>query len=80
VTTARLRIALTAAWLLMIVAEQINAKSGIGYLMNEARAWFRTDIIVLGLAIYGALGLLTDGIVRLLERTMLSWRRGFSGT
>jgi sulfonate transport system permease protein len=75
-----LRIALTAAWLLMIVAEQINAKSGIGYLMNEARAWFRTDIIVLGLAIYGALGLLTDGIVRLLERTMLSWRLGFSGT
>jgi sulfonate transport system permease protein len=75
-----LRYALTGAWLLMIVAEQINAKSGIGYLMNEARAWFRTDIIVLGLAIYGALGLLTDGIVRLLEHTMLGWRRGFSGT
>jgi sulfonate transport system permease protein len=75
-----LRFALTAAWLLMIVAEQINAKSGIGYLMNEARAWFRTDIIVLGLVIYGILGLLTDAIVRLMERSMLGWRRGFAGT
>jgi sulfonate transport system permease protein len=75
-----LRFSLTGAWLIMIVAEQINAKSGIGYLMNEARTWFRTDIIVLGLVIYGVLGLLTDGLVRLLERSMLKWRRGFSGT
>lgn len=75
-----LRFALTGAWLIMIVAEQINAKSGIGFLMNEARAWFRTDIIVLGLAIYGVLGLLADGLVRFLERTLLSWRRGFTGT
>jgi sulfonate transport system permease protein len=75
-----LRFSLTGAWLIMIIAEQINAKSGIGFLMNEARTWFRTDIIVLGLVIYGLLGLLTDGLVRFLERTMLGWRRGFSGT
>src|SRR5690606_9825898 len=74
-----LRFALTGAWLIMIVAEQINAKTGIGFLVSEARAWFRTDIIVLGLAIYGVLGLVTDGIVRLLERALLSWRRGFTG-
>jgi len=75
-----LRFALTGAWLIMIVAEQINAKTGIGFLMNEARVWFRTDIIVLGLVVYGVLGLVTDGIVRLLERTLLSWRRGFAGS
>jgi sulfonate transport system permease protein len=75
-----LRYALTGAWLIMIVAEQINAKSGLGFLINEARTWFRTDIIVLALAIYGILGLLTDSFVRLLERRLLSWRRGFNGT
>lgn len=74
-----LRFSLTGAWLIMIIAEQINAREGIGYLMNEARGWYRTDIIVLGLAIYGILGLGADGIVRLLERALLSWRRGFSG-
>ena len=75
-----LRFALTGAWLIMIVAEQINAKSGLGFLMNEARTWFRTDIIVLALVIYGILGLATDSFVRLLERRLLGWRRGFEGT
>jgi sulfonate transport system permease protein len=75
-----LRFALTGAWLILIVAEQINARSGLGFLINEGRTWFRTDIIVLGLAIYGVLGLATDYFVRFLERRLLSWRRGFEGT
>ncbi|AUG82027.1 ABC transporter permease [Kitasatospora sp. MMS16-BH015] len=74
-----LRFALTSAWLVMIIAEQLNATSGIGYLMNQAQAWYRTDIIVLGLLIYGLLGLTADAIVRLLERRLLGWRRGFDG-
>jgi len=74
-----LRWSLTSAWLIMVIAEQINATSGIGFLMNEARGWYRTDIIVLGLAVYGCLGLLADALVRLLERRLLSWRRGFAG-
>jgi sulfonate transport system permease protein len=75
-----LRFALTGAWLIMIVAEQINARSGLGYLVNEARNWYRTDIIVMALVVYGLLGLAADGIVRFLERTLLAWRRGFVGT
>jgi len=75
-----LRFSLAIAWLILVFSEQINANSGIGYLMNEARAFFRTDIIVVGLVIYGVLGLLSDAIVRLLERRLLSWRRGFEGT
>jgi sulfonate transport system permease protein len=74
-----LRFALVGSWLIMIVAEQINARSGLGYLINQAQAWYRTDIIVLGLVVYGLLGLAADGIVRLLERTLLVWRRGFQG-
>jgi sulfonate transport system permease protein len=74
-----LRFAFMGAWLIMIIAEQINAREGIGYLMNEARAWYRTDIIVVGLVVYALLGLLTDGIVRALERHLLAWRRGFTG-
>jgi sulfonate transport system permease protein len=74
-----LRFALVGSWLIMIVAEQINSRSGLGYLINEARSWYRTDIIVLGLAIYGLLGVAADGLVRLLERSLLGWRRGFDG-
>jgi sulfonate transport system permease protein len=75
-----LRYALTAAWLIMIVAEQIDATSGLGFLINSARSWGRLDILVLGLALYGILGFVADSIVRLLERTLLSWRHGFAGT
>jgi len=74
-----LRFAITGAWLIMIVAEQINARAGIGFLLNEARAWYRTDIIVVGLVVYAALGLLADLLVRRLERVLLGWRRGFDG-
>lgn len=75
-----LRFALTGAWLILIVAEQINARSGLGYLINDARVWRRTDIIVLALVLYGLLGLGADAIVRFLERRLLSWRQGFEGS
>jgi sulfonate transport system permease protein len=68
------------AWLLLIFAEQVNASRGIGYLMTQAQSWNRTDMIIMGVVVYGLLGLLGDGLVRLLEATLLSWRRGFVGT
>jgi sulfonate transport system permease protein len=74
-----LRFSLTVSWMILIIAEQLNATSGIGYLMNQAQSWYRTDIIVLGLLIYGVLGLLADAIVRYLEHRLLRWRRGFTG-
>ena len=34
----------------------------------------RYDVIVVGLAVYAALGLTTDAIVRYIERKALAWR------
>jgi sulfonate transport system permease protein len=34
----------------------------------------------MALVVYGLLGFTADGIVRLLERKLLAWRRGFVGT
>ena len=69
-----LRYALGVSLLALIAVEQINATSGIGYLVNEARDFMRTDIIMVGLLVYSLLGLLTDAFVRLLERRALAWR------
>ncbi|NAS22701.1 ABC transporter permease subunit [Herbidospora sp. NEAU-GS84] len=76
-TLVGLRQALGVAWLALIVAEQVNATTGLGYMINDAREFLRTDVIVVGLLVYSALGLATDAIVRLLERRALAWRRGF---
>jgi sulfonate transport system permease protein len=74
-----LRFALVASWLVDVVAEEINAQSGLGYLINQAQTTDRTDIMFLCLAIYAALGLLADALVRVLERTLLVWRNSFQG-
>jgi sulfonate transport system permease protein len=69
-----LRYALGVAWLSLVVAEQINASAGIGFLINDARDFLRTDIIVVGLLVYALLGLTADGLVRMLEGRLLAWR------
>ncbi len=69
-----LRYALGVGWLSLVVAEQINADAGIGYMISDARDFLRTDIIVVGLLVYALLGLLADGLVRALERRALAWR------
>jgi sulfonate transport system permease protein len=74
-----LRFALVGSWLVDVVAEEINAQSGLGYLINQAQTTDRTDIMFLCLAIYAIFGLLADAIVRTLERYLLAWRRGFQG-
>ncbi|MFC6020810.1 ABC transporter permease [Plantactinospora solaniradicis] len=70
-----LRFAVVSAWLSLVVVEQINSTSGIGYMMELARQYGQTDIIIVGLVLYGILGLLSDGAVRLVQRRALSWRR-----
>lgn len=74
-----LRYSLGSAWLALVFGETINATAGIGYEMNTAREFFRTDAIIVCLVLYAILGLVADLIVRFLERTLLSWRPAFSG-
>ncbi|OBH78766.1 ABC transporter permease [Mycobacterium scrofulaceum] len=62
------RQSLAIAWLTLIVAEQINADKGIGFLINNARDFLRIDVIIFGLTVYALLGIATDAIVRLIER------------
>ena len=69
-----LRYSLATAWLSLVVAEQVNANAGIGYLINDARDFLRTDVIMVGLLTYALLGLGADALVRLLERRLLAWR------
>nr|CEL15778.1 Alkanesulfonates transport system permease protein [Kibdelosporangium sp. MJ126-NF4] len=73
-TLVGVRQALGIAWLSLIVGEQVNADAGLGYLINNARDFLRTDVIVVGLVVYAILGLVTDALVRLLERRALRWR------
>ena len=71
-----LRQSLGVAWLALVVAEQVNANAGLGFMISQATQFLRNDVILVALAVYAVLGLITDGLVRLLERRALTWRRG----
>lgn len=74
-----LRFALGVAWVAVIVAETVNAASGIGFLLAHARTFGRTDVVMVCIVVYAALGLLTDLAVRALEARVLRWRPPLTG-
>jgi len=71
-----LRQSLGIAWLALVVAEQINANAGLGYIINQGQAFLNNSVIFVALLVYCVLGLLTDALVRLMERRALAWRQG----
>lgn len=72
-----LRYALGIMWLTLIVSESIAASSGIGHMANNAREFMMTDVVVLSLVIYAALGKLADVVARSLERRTLRWNAAY---
>ena len=74
-----LRFSLAYSVLGLVAAEQVNANSGIGFMINQAQTYDRVDEIYLGLVIYAVLGLAADQIVRILGRVLLTWRPAYSG-
>ncbi len=74
-----IRYALGTAVLVLVVAEQINASAGLGALINQARDFMQTEVIVVCIIVYAALGLGGDAIVRLAERRLLAWRPSLLG-
>jgi NitT/TauT family transport system permease protein len=63
-----MRIGLGVAWLVVVAAEMIALRSGLGYLIMDSRnAGNRYDLVVAGMIIIGIIGLSLDGIMRRLE-------------
>jgi len=71
-----MRIGLGVAWLVVVAAEMIALRSGLGYLIIDSRnAGNRYDLVVAGMIIIGLIGLLLDGLMRLLEGLkVVRWR------
>jgi len=63
-----LRLTLGIAWLVVVAAEMIAVSSGLGYLIIDSRnAGDRYDLVVAGMVLIGAVGLVLDVAVRRLE-------------
>jgi NitT/TauT family transport system permease protein len=71
-----MRIGIGVAWLVVVAAEMIALRSGLGYLIIDSRnAGNRYDLVIAGMIIIGLIGLLLDGLMRLLEGLkVVRWR------
>ena len=71
-----MRIGLGVAWLVVVAAEMIALRSGLGYMIMDSRnAGNRYDLVIAGMIIIGLIGLLLDGLMRLLEgMKVVRWR------
>jgi NitT/TauT family transport system permease protein len=69
-----MRVGLGVAWLVVVAAEMIALRSGLGYLIIDSRnAGNRYDLVIAGMVMIGVIGLLLDGGMRRLEE--LRWVR-----
>jgi sulfonate transport system permease protein len=72
------RLALTNAWLALVIAETVGAPAGIGFMATNAREFLQTDVIVLVIVLYALIGLTTDLFARALERKLLAWHPNYA--
>lgn len=71
-----MRIGLGIGWMALVAGELVAAPSGLGYMINNARTLFRSDYILLGMVLIGALGLVLDYLMRQAARFAMPWYQG----
>jgi sulfonate transport system permease protein len=72
-----LQLSVVSSLLALVVGEQINATSGLGFMITQAQQFLDNSVIMVALIVYAILGLFLNGAVRLLERKALAWRHDF---
>jgi NitT/TauT family transport system permease protein len=70
---AGLRLGLGLSWVLVIVAEMLAVKGGIGYAMWTAYQFVRIDLIVAAMITIGLLGLVSDLLLLWISRRFMRW-------
>lgn len=71
-----LRVAIGVAWMVVVAAEMIGARSGLGFLIIDGRNALRMDLVVCGMIVIGSIGIVLDLIFSRLSR-IASVRWGF---
>lgn len=67
-------LALGTAWIFLVAGEMVGAQSGLGYQIIDARNNIRADILLATIVVIGVIGILLDGLLKLIEKLILrSW-------
>lgn len=69
-----LRIGMGVGWTTLVAAEMVAASTGIGQMVLNASNFLRTDIVVMGILVIGALAAAFEFGMRRLERRLAPWK------
>ena len=69
-----MRIAVGFGWTTLVAAEMVAASLGLGQMVLNASNFLRTDIVVMGIIVIGAVAYLFDLLMRWVEARLVPWK------
>lgn len=71
---AGLRIALAVSFIVLVAAEFVATKAGIGYLIWNSWELLQVDVMFVGIVTVGVLGLIATVVLQEIERKVIPWK------
>jgi ABC-type nitrate/sulfonate/bicarbonate transport system permease component len=71
---AGLKIALAVSFVVLVAAEFVASKTGIGYLIWNSWELLQVDFMFVGIVVIGILGLITSVLFAEIERIIIPWK------
>ncbi|NDP42516.1 MAG: ABC transporter permease subunit [Aromatoleum sp.] len=69
-----MRISIGFGWTTLVAAEMVAATYGLGQMVLNASNFLRTDIVIMGIVVIGAVAYLFDLLMRYVERLVVPWK------
>ncbi len=73
-----LRYALGLMWFVLVVAETLAAKAGLGYMAMQAREFMLLDVVVLSIVLYALLGKVADSLTGRWRFERFAWNPAYA--
>jgi ABC-type nitrate/sulfonate/bicarbonate transport system permease component len=72
---AGLKIALAVSFVVLVAAEFVASKTGLGYLIWNSWELLQVDYMFVGIVVIGVLGLITAVLFQEIERKLIPWKQ-----
>ncbi len=69
-----MRIGIGFGWTTLVAAEIVAARAGLGQMVWNASEFLRSDVVIMGIVVIGALAYLFDLLMRRIERALVPWK------
>ena len=69
-----MRIAIGFGWTTLVAAEMVAATAGLGQMVLNASNFLRTDVVIMGIVVIGAVAYVFDLLMRRVERALVPWK------